>query len=234
MRSAVRYIGNLFVALMVASPLLAEDLRYQGRTVAEWMAQMRRQPTDKEGDAVVRALSHFGHRAVPTLIVMLRDQDPQERLIALWAFFTIGPAPKEVLPELIRLAAKDDTQDVRTMAELIGTSWLIHEPARDTVPPLLHALHDPDVELRRAAAHWMAAVVRARGATIAPQLAAQVASPLAQVLREVDVQRRREIIATLRAIGPPARAAIPELRRLIRDDPETMHEAETALHSINR
>jgi len=239
MKRAIRCLGNVLVAMMVASmvpsPLLAdEDVRYEGRTVAEWLAQMRRQPSDKEADAVVRALSHFGPRAVPTLVAMLRDPDPGERNVAMWAFLVVGPAPKEALPELIRLSVKDDNPDLRTMAELTAAPWLVHAPASDTLPALLAALHDPDADLRRAAAHWIALVVRRRAGTVDPNLAAQIASPLARVLRDVDVQRRREIIATLGAIGPPARAAIPELRRLIRDDPQTMREAEAAVHSIDR
>jgi HEAT repeat protein len=55
---------------------------------------------------------------------------------------------------------------------------------------------------------------------------------LIPTLRVVDVDVRREIIAALGANGPPATAAIPELRRLIRDDAESRQHAEAALRSM--
>src|SRR5687768_14813997 len=82
-----------------ASPHAAQDARYQGRTVAQWMAQLQGEPSDSEKQAVIDALRHFGPRAVPAVVLMLRDSDPFARLQALWAFFVIGPAPREALPE---------------------------------------------------------------------------------------------------------------------------------------
>jgi HEAT repeat protein len=224
-------IGSAML-ISIACPLGAQDVRYQGRTVAEWIAQMRGQPSQSEQDAVIRALSHLGERAVPAVVLMLRDPDPFARLQALWAFFVIGPAPREALPELVRLSVKDDVADVRQMAQMVAAGWLVNVPAWDSLPALLSVLQEPDAELRRTAAFWMTIVVKARRGKIDPRLAAQIAPSLAHVLREVDLDTRRELIAALGAIGPPAAAAIPELRRLVRDADTSRADAAKALRSI--
>jgi HEAT repeat protein len=56
---------------------------------------------------------------------------------------------------------------------------------------------------------------------------------LVDILRHPDVQVRRDAAAALGRIGRPANAAIPELRRLARDnDPGARHEAELAIRNI--
>jgi HEAT repeat protein len=231
-KSITRGVVLASILMMVVSHLGAEDVRYQGRTVAEWMARLRGQPSASEQQAVENALRHFGRRAVPAVVLMLRDRDPSARLQGLWAFFVIGPAPKEALPELVRLAATDDVADVRTMAEWVAGGWLVNVPAGDSLPALLTALQGPDLDLRRTAAHWMTVVIKARGGMMDPGLAGRIVPSLAHVLREVDGEIRHEIIAALGAIGPPATTAIPELRRLVRDDPTSRPLAEKALRRI--
>jgi HEAT repeat protein len=223
----------VFIIVMTpASPFAAQDGLYQGRTVAQWMTQLQGQPSDSEKQAVVDALRHFGPRAVPAVVLMLRDSDPFARLQALWAFLVIGPAPKEALPELVRLSVKDDVADVRQMAQMVAGGWLVNVPAGDSLPALLRVLQEPDAELRRRAAYWMTLAIKARGGKIDPRLAAQVAPSLAHILREVDLDTRREVIAALGAIGPPATAAIPELRRLVREADTSRPDAAKALRSI--
>jgi hypothetical protein len=234
MHKTIRWVACVFIIVVMtpASPHAAQDARYQGRTVAQWMAQLQGEPSDSEKQAVIDALRHFGPRAVPAVVLMLRDSDPFARLQALWAFFVIGPAPREALPELVRLSVKDGVADVRQMAQMVAAGWLVNVAATDSLPPLLGVLQGPDAELRRTAAYWMTVVINARRGKIDPHLAAQVVPSLAHVLREVDLDTRREVIAALGAIGPPATAAIPELRRLVRDADTSRPDAANALRSI--
>jgi HEAT repeat protein len=233
MKKTIRCAACVFIIVMnTTSPLAAQDPRYQGRTVTEWMVQLQGQPTDSDKQAVVDALRHFGRRAVPALVLMLGDSDPSTRLQSLWAFLVIAPAPREALPELARLSVKDDVADVRQMAQMLAGGWLVNAPPDDSLSALLRVLQGPDAELRRRAAYWMTIVVKARGGKIDPRLAAQVVPSLAHVLREVDLDTRREVIAALGAIGPAATAAIPELRRLVRDADTTRPDAAKALRSI--
>jgi HEAT repeat protein len=193
---------------------------------------MRAQPAPSEQEAVVNALRHFGAAAVPDIVLMLRDQDAEVRLGALWAFFVIGPAPRQVLPDLVWIAAKDDNDDVRTMAAWVASGWLVGGPPADSLPALITAVQGADAELRHKAAHWIALVIKAHNKRIDPHLTGQVVPLLADALREVDIDIRREIIATLGAMGPRAKAAIPELRRLVRDADASRREAAAALRSI--
>jgi HEAT repeat protein len=233
MSKTIRYVACVFLIVTThVSPLAAQDARYQGRSVAQWMAQLQGQPSDSERQAVVDALRHFGPRAIPAVVLLLRDADPFARLHALWAFFVIGPAPKEALAELARLSVKDDVADVRQMAQMVAGGWLVNVPPADSLPPLLGVLQGPDAELRRTAAYWMTLAIKTRGGKIDRRLATQVVPSLAHVLREVDLDTRREVIGALGAIGPPATAAIPELRRLIRDADTSRADAATALRSI--
>ena len=102
----------------------------------------------------------------------------------------------------------------------------------DSLPALLTAMQGPDPELRHKAAHWVALVVKAHDKRIDPRLAGQVVPLLADVLPEVDVEIRREIIGTLGAMGARAKAAVPALRRLVDDDVGSRQQAEKALRSI--
>jgi len=97
---------------------------------------------------------------------------------------------------------------------------------------LIRAKQDPDVDLRHAAARGLIAVVQNTRGRLDPSVASQVVAALILTLREPVVQLRRDAVTTLGMIGPPAKAAIPELQRLVRDDADSRHQAETALRSI--
>ena len=93
-------------------------------------------------------------------------------------------------------------------------------------------MQDPDPARRHGAARGLITVTQNTEGRLDPGISGQVVAGLISALRMPDVQLRRDAVRMLGMIGPPARAAIPELRRLARDEADFHHQAVTALRSI--
>jgi HEAT repeat protein len=228
-------IATVLIVTMFAGPLTAQEVRHKGRTLAEWTAKLR-EKTEVDRDAAIDALVSFGARAIPALIPMLRDPEADVRLGVIWTFYRIGRPAKQALPELLRTAVKDPHDELQIYAGSIAAQWLAGPaplfPAAESVPMLIRAMQDPDADLRHAAARYLAIVVQDNRGRLDPGVAGPLVTALIQTLREPDVELRREAAGALGVMGPAARAAIPELRRMARDDADNRHQAETALRSI--
>jgi HEAT repeat protein len=217
MTAAMRCLVIALACLLLASPLHGQDQRYQGRTVAEWAARLRDPNFQirKEALQVFSTMRLVGHRGVPG-----------------------GPAgqagAKEALPALIWVMEKDPDGNVREMAAWIFASWTAtpaSPPASTWVDVLVKAMADPDPGMRRAVTRAVSLLVEA-GTIGAGE--AQVVPGLVQALHDPDIDRRREATAALGRLGPAAKAAVPELQRLVTSDPDLRHQAEVALRSIER
>ena len=217
MTAAMRCLVTALACLLLASPLHGQDQRYQGRTVAEWVTRLRDPNLQirKEALQVFSTMRLAGHRGVPG-----------------------GPAgeagAKDALPVLIWVMEKDPDGNMREMAAWIFASWTAtpaSPPASTWVDVLVKAMADPDPGMRRAVSRAVAALVEV--GTIGPG-EAQVVPGLIQALRDPDIDLRREAATALGRLGPAAKAAVPDLQRLVTGDPEVRYQAEVALRSIER
>ena len=156
--------------------------------------------------------------AVPSLIGQLSDPSAKIRAHAVHAIGRIGPAARQAVPALTGLVTADPQRDVRREA-VVALRRLRPEP-ETLVPVLTKALEDPETPVRVQALHTLAE------------------------LGEVAVPALRESLATSTAahwaclaiaeIGPPAKAAVPELIALVTKDRryEVRREAMLALGAI--
>ena len=147
-------------------------------------------------------------KAVPELLVALRDPDAAVRRQALHALggITPLPEPKATVPALIA-ALQDADAEVRESAANV---FLRAGPSTTAALPDLivvlegqnSALHGPVVRSLR---------------TMGP--AAKAAVPaMTRLLNGADRQFRMDVLTTLAAVGPEAQSAVPDLLRLLQSD----------------
>ena len=94
------------------------------------------------------AVTSIGPAAVPALIQLLQDPNPEVRAHAAVALNWIGPGARDAVPALVR-ALQDDRRRVRQGAAF--ALFRIGPDAKDAVPVLIKALQDEDPEVRRVA-----------------------------------------------------------------------------------
>ena len=126
-------------------PQIPSDTRYQGRTQAEWEADL--QDLDpKVKRKAAEAMGHFGPSAIPALSQVLQDADASTSFGAILALKRIGLAAIPALNEILR-----DTNypGRRFAAAVLGE---MGPTAKDAVPTLVQALRDTDPSLRMAVA----------------------------------------------------------------------------------
>jgi HEAT repeat protein len=227
-------LSAVMIVALWASAVGAQEPRYQGRTMKQWADQLRsRDEADKE--AAAKAFIHFGARAVPLLTSMLRDPDVEARKGAGGALWMIGPTAKDALPDLMWIAERDPDEHMR-MGGATFVFWLAtarpQVPPTESVPIFAQAIQDPDPMRRHGGMRGLITVVQASDGRLEPSVAGQAVAGLVSTLRAPDAALRRDAVACLGMIGAPASAAIPELRRIARDDADNRHQAETALRSI--
>ncbi len=199
-----------------AVPILVDILR-RHRSGGGPSAELRR--------SVAQILGQIGPRAdpaVPDLLELLHDPDPQTRALAALALGKIGTSLDEVVPALAKLL--DEPGD--RLGALKGI-WELRARARGAIPALVVVMRtDADGELR-----WMATEALAKMGPTAqpalPQLIEALADPVPAV--------RSHAAESLRKIGPEATAALPALRRLVNDpDAEVRKEVGRAIKAIER
>lgn len=95
------------------------------------------------------AMTRMGPAAVPGLIQLLHDENPDVRAHAAVAINWIGPSARDAVPALIR-SLQDNAKSVRQGAAL--ALLRIGPDAKDAVPALAKALQDEAPDVRRVAA----------------------------------------------------------------------------------
>ena len=184
-----------------------------------------------ETDAAVRArgLRGIGERRNATtdeqrtLGAALADGEAEVRRAAAWSAGQLGEGAATLVPALVR-ALRDTDHSVRGLAALA---------LRDAGPasgaaldPLVAALNDPDAGVRMMSAQAIASL----GPTAARALDALVA---ACRRKDEHVHVQRSLADALGAMGPAARAALPELRALAAI-PRVRWAAEAAIKRVSR
>ena len=127
---------------------------YQGRTLGQWVTQMK-QGNLKEQAAAREALHALGPKAVPYLVASLNNEDlwPQWRGYAASALGEIGPPASDAIPSLLRMSAltgmSNNTERCPATAALMRIRG---EP----IDGLIQALDGPSSEQRGAAEQTLA------------------------------------------------------------------------------
>ena len=97
-------------------------------------------------ETVERALGRIGPRAVPAILPLLNDPNPQTRIAAAKVIGRIGPPAAEAVPALTQMLDDEDEDVRRAAAFALGE---IGPAAESAVPALLEMLQsaqqDPDV-----------------------------------------------------------------------------------------
>jgi HEAT repeat protein len=175
--------------------------------------------------AAFAALGRFGDRAIvaiPTLIDALKESDsplgsPHE--FAVVALKAIGP------PTLPAVTAALGGKEPRTRIGALKVVAGLGEAARPAVPEVEKRLADEDPLVRLEAVQALWAVERNPDRaipTVLEHLRTTEANP------RTRGQIRAKAIYILGEVGPGARAAVPELLAILRDDPESYIRTYTA------
>lgn len=106
---------------------------------------------DVRAVAAVDALSALGNMALPSLLKMLQETDPNRRW---WAIRVMSAIPDPIVPVQLRKALCDPDYTVRQCAAL----GLSQQPSIDSIPDLINTLNDRDRLVARLAADALIAI----------------------------------------------------------------------------
>lgn len=134
-----------------------------------------------------------GARVVPTLIEMLKDDDPSTRIVAAEQLGQIGPAAKAAIPQLLNQATQDGSQHANTTAAA-ALKWIDLTASRRVMTHFVTRLQDTDVQQRRTAC----AVLGSLGPIAKPAVPALVTAT-----HDADALVRRNALIALASIGIP-------------------------------
>lgn len=102
-----------------------------------------------EPGRIQMAVTELGPAAVPELVHLLQDENPEVRAHAAVALNWIGRGAREAVPALIQ-SLEDEANSVRQAAAF--ALLRMGPESKNAVPALIQALHDADPEVRRVAA----------------------------------------------------------------------------------
>lgn len=134
-----------------------------------------------------------GARAVPSLIELLKDDDPSTRIVAAEQLGQVGPAARSAIPQLLSQATQEGNQHVNTTAAA-ALKWIDLTAARRVMAHFVPRLHDPDVQQRRTAC----AVLGSVGPIAKPAV-----PELLTAAHDADALVRRNALIALASIGIP-------------------------------
>jgi HEAT repeat protein len=194
--------------------------------------------------------------AVPPLLRALRDPDEEVRANAAEALHTPGHHDSKSSVSALTMALGDPAAGVRSCAaQTVGDFGAAAESA---VPDLIRLLADTDEDVRMFAVSSLGSIgheIGPRAQTVAPALCKMLADPaesvrweaadalgclgphaipaLIRTLGDPAADVRRQAATTLGQIGPSAKAAVPSLQKMLRDNsPGVRTEAAEAIKKI--
>jgi hypothetical protein len=155
----------------------------------------------KVREAAAQAVGQMGAAALPTLADMLAHPDKYVRRQAVWALGKLGPQAKPALTGVCRGLRDTDPRTASGAAQALGN---MGADAADAVPALTEAMRGTNIVLCRLAAKALSQIG-------APALTALVAH-----LQHTDPFVRGEAALAIGWMGTAARAAIPALGQIVR------------------
>jgi len=175
--------------------------------------------------------------ALPVLLSMLRDPDPEVQMLVMEGLEAFGEAAADATPALIELLQSEDPGLQIHAAWVLGR---IGPKARPAVPRLIERSGHGDADCRRAVVHALGdcggaealdavgarlkdpdpTVRRAAVCVLRQNDASRFVPALVEALGDSDPQVRREVVEVLGSAGMAAHLALPFLRRILEDDRE--------------
>ena len=254
-RTISLFAGSLLVASFVLCPVAARPALADEPAAAPSVAELIKQLGSKDQLAryqAVHALADLGpgaKDAVPDLVKALSDADPELRSSAATALAAIGPAAKEAgLALVARL--KDEVPDVRShAAHALGNIGAVNEAV---VPELVRTTADEDPNVRRTAVRAIQKIKPGPDVVLPlveklledkdPSVVLHALQSMAEVGEKAmptiigalgNQKSRYWACVVLAEMGPAAKAAVPELTKVVEDpDPEERMQALIALGEI--
>lgn len=206
---------NLFG--LEAVPTLFEALKDDDRKAGKYAAQALWKICEK------------AESAVPTLIENLKDENKRVRSHAAFLLGRIGPETKAAVPDLIE-TLKDEDKDVRRAAA--WTLGNIGPDAKAAVPALIEALEDSYERLSFTAAESLVQIGLEFNAAI-PLLIESLPTLIEALNYESQYFRKRAAYA-LEKIGPKAKAAVPNLIKLLKNEKEEKDVRQAAAKALKK
>jgi HEAT repeat protein len=174
---------------------------YTDKTPEQWL-QLIQHRSPQVREKAVDALVQYGKGQVPALTVIVENKAAGPgRLAACRALGEIGPGAKAAAPALAQALRDSAWNDRDAAAEALGR---IRPDVDASAPALVAALRDTDQRVRGVAAR---ALGRLRSGD------AKIVAALAAALKDEDANVRASAAMGLQEIGPPAKAAIPDLEK---------------------
>jgi HEAT repeat protein len=237
----MRPLARSLLLLAVAASARADDAKepvINGKTVAGWVKQLQTAESPDDRSAAAFALAQGKEKskpAVPALAAALKDRNKTVRANVATALGVIGPAAAEAVPALVAALKGPDAETASAAAMALGG---VGEAAKDAVPPLTAVVKDARqaAEVRRAAAYGLGGIgpaaksaapvltaalkdadarVRVKSAVALFKVDKETAATAVPVLRAAlagkDELARLEAVYGLKAFGPAAKEAVPEL-----------------------
>jgi HEAT repeat protein len=167
------------------------------------------------------ALANVGTSAVPALARAMRSDRNKAQVLAAVVLRFLGPQAKASVPDLaVALDSSDATVRLRAAGALQG----IGPAAKAATPALLAACKDPANLKPLPASEWgrsvCEAVIKALRAIDPPALedAGKIIVPMLMTALTGDEAASDAASVALHELGPAAKAALPKLAKLYRED----------------
>jgi HEAT repeat protein len=177
----------------------------------------------KMRDSAIRGLERIGpaaKEAVPVLLTVLSDKNPQVVADAAMALASIGPDSVPATTALTGLLASTDPNVRGAATNALGS---IGPPAKGAVATLMKQITGPDPMLAVGSV-WSIKRIDPENRLLAP-----TATPvLVKLLASEAPQARYQAAAALGDLGPSAKAAIPALTKLTEDTEEQVRKMAAA------
>jgi hypothetical protein len=223
MAGAVLVLAAL-VVLIPRSPLylpklLVPPILYEGRTPRAWMQDLKNPDAEVRHHAI-HALGDLGADAadsIPMLAtILVEDADRQSRGEAALALWKMAPVSRTAVPALTR--ALEDKEPIVRMDAVLALFKLGSE-SRPAVAALIKVLGDDDNETNVRAFSFTIRNIAARALGRASAGTDEAVPALMTALEGAQTESmKKDVAQALGDVGPPARPAVPLLRKLLKDN----------------
>jgi HEAT repeat protein len=240
MRLVVIVVALAAVAVLIPGTpiylpnLLSRSGLYEAGAARSWIKALDSPDAETRHQAVhaLGAMGPEGAEAVPALARILReDADYQDRGEAALALLKIAPASKAAVPELAQ--ALEDKEPIVRMNSALALFRLGTE-SRPAVPALIKAMGEDDNDTNVATFTFTIRMMAARAVGRATAGTADGVPALSAALEGSHSEPMTLAVArALGEVGPEARPAVPQLRKLLQDNSKDVRQAaEEALQRI--
>src|SRR2546426_11594708 len=175
-----------------AEQLRAEEPGYKGRSLTEWLSDLRN-PSPQVREKAVPAFRSLGPPAIQALQGLLKDADPGVRQAALRALSVIIPVQKEVV--LVVVEALHGHDPAAQQAAAATWAGLKAKVGRDVILAFAGDLKHDNVDVRRKAAEALGEL---------HPVEKDVLQALAAALKEQKEGVRQQAADAIGAIGSEA------------------------------